>query len=608
MTPQSSNLLAAIVLLPAVGAAALLAIPAGAVRLAKSFALGVSLVVALLAWLLAIGPDSVRIDATTAGLGALASAEWAPSIGCEFLLGVDGLSLPLVLLTASLAPLVLVAAWPDQRRPRLYAMLLLLVEAGTLGVFLALDFVLFYVFWELILIPMYFLIGYWGGHKRAHAALKFFLYTLVGSLLMLAAGLVAYAYSDLTELAPGTLARTGLLGRDAVTIAADPAAASAALDAWLAESSPAAVRFADAQATGKPLRTFNLLALVAMNSETQSLAGARWWGRSLEWWVFVLLLVGLAVKLPAVPLHTWLPEAHVEAPSPVSMLLAGVLLKLGGYGLVRIAWPMCPTASAELAGVVALVGIVGMFWGALAALGQDDFKRLVAYSSVSHMGYVLLGLAVGGVPAFTGEPLVWNADRWLVGASGAVFQMVAHGVTSAGLFFAVGMVYDRVHHRRLDELGGLFGPMPLASGLALVLLMASVGLPGLCGFVGELLVLLPTWSFHPAAALATAAVTVLTAAYTLRAARKAYFGPEYVGPHAEGLTPITPRELCVIVPLVVAAVWLGVRPGVVLDRTEPVLAATAAELARPHTAGVVAQPLLVPAERNALEARPVAQR
>jgi NADH-quinone oxidoreductase subunit M len=345
-----------------------------------------------------------------------------------------------------------------------------------------------------------------------------------------------------------------------------------------------------------------------MNAEAHSLSAVGWGGRSIEWWVFVLLLVGLAVKLPAVPLHTWLPDAHVEAPTPVSMLLAGVLLKLGGYGMVRLAWPMCPTASAELAGVVALVGLVGMIWGALAALGQDDFKRLVAYSSVSHMGYVLLGLAVGGVPAFAGQPLVWDADRWLVGASGAVFQMVAHGVTSAGMFFAVGMIYERVHHRRLDELGGLFGPMPLASGLALVMLMASVGLPGLCGFVGELLVLLPTWTFHPAAAVATAAVTVLTAAYTLRAARKAYFGPEYLGPDAEGLTPITSRELLVIVPLVAAAVWLGIRPGVVLDRTEPVLADTAAAIAGATSTPAAIPQAFVPPERDALQARPIAQR
>jgi NADH-quinone oxidoreductase subunit M len=608
MTPQSSNLITLLVALPLLGAAALLAIPAGAARLAKSIAMAVSLLAAVLAWSLALGPESLRIDSTAAGLGAISSAEWVPTIGCEFLVGVDGLSLPLVLLTASLAPLAMLAAWREERNPRLYAMLLLLVEAGTLGVFLSLDFVLFYVFWELILIPMYFLIGYWGGTRRAHAAIKFFLYTLVGSLLMLGAGLVAYVYSDLTELAPATLARCGVLGRDAVAASSDPGAASAALDAWLAEGSAAAQRFADAQASGAPAPTFNLLALVAMNAEARSLSADGLWGRSVEWWVFVLLLVGLAVKLPAVPLHTWLPDAHVEAPTPVSMLLAGVLLKLGGYGMVRLAWPMCPTASAELAGVVGLVGLVGMFWGALAALGQDDFKRLVAYSSVSHMGYVLLGLAVGGVPAFTGQPLVWDADRWLVGASGAVFQMVAHGVTSAGMFFAVGMIYERVHHRRLDELGGLFGPMPLASGLTLVLLMASVGLPGLCGFVGELLVLLPTWTFHPAAAVATAAVTVLTAAYTLRAARKAYFGPEYLGPHPAGLTPISSRELLVITPLVAAAVWLGVRPGVVLDRTEPVLAASAAEIARVTSARALIPQAFVPPERDALQARPFAQR
>jgi NADH-quinone oxidoreductase subunit M len=550
---MNDHTLTFLVLIPLVAAGAMALLPKGSAAANKLTVL-VTAVVAAMAW-------SLAFDGRTggAGLSHVATAPWIPSLGVQFFLGVDGLSLPLVILTASLSFLAAVASLNIERHPRGYCALLLLLETGMLGVFVALDFVLFYVFWELILVPMYLLIAVWGGSGGRQAAFKYFVYTLSASVLILGAGLLLYGQSDLTRLAPADLAASGVLGPDA----AKPQAAGIALAEWIDSDDPIAARFAEAEATGAPLRTFNLVAMTRLAQTTDVFTAPTWAGQNLAWWAFVPLVIGLAVKIPAVPLHTWLPDAHTEAPTPVSMLLAGVMLKLGGYGMVRIAWPICPEAARDLAMIVAVVGVAGLFWGALAAMAQRDFKRLVAYSSVSHMGYVLMGLAAGTL----------GADAWALGAGGAVFQMVAHGVTSAGLFFAVGVIYDRVHHRDLDRMGGLMNRMPLASGLALVLALASLGLPGLCGFVGEILVLLPTWTFNPYLAAAAATVTVLTAAYTLQAVRLAYYGPEYIGPHADEITPIKFRELVVMIPLVIAAVVLGVQPGYVTKVAEPALAA-----------------------------------
>ncbi len=564
---MNDHTLTFLVLIPLVAAGAMALVPKGAGGAAKKLTVLVTALVAAMAWSLAFDGR-----AGGAGLSHVVTAPWIPSLGVQFFLGVDGLSLPLVILTASLSLLAAIASLGVDRHQRGYCALLLLLETGMLGVFLALDFVLFYVFWELILVPMYLLIAVWGGSGGRKAAFKYFVYTLTASVLILGAGLLLYGQSDLTRLAPADLAASGILGPNAVKAQAP----ARELGEWIDLSDSLPMELIDAQATGAPLRTFNLVAMTRLAQTTDVFTAPTWGGHNLAWWAFVPLVLGLAVKVPAVPLHTWLPDAHTEAPTPVSMLLAGVMLKLGGYGMVRIAWPICPEAARDLAMVVAVVGVVGLFWGALAAMGQRDFKRLVAYSSVSHMGYVLLGLAAGTL----------GADAWALGASGAVFQMVAHGVTSAGLFFAVGVIYDRVHHRDLDRMGGLMNRMPTASGLALVLALASLGLPGLCGFVGELLVLLPTWTFNPSLAIATAAVTVLTAAYTLRAVRLAYYGPEYLGPHADGLTPIKPRELVVMVPLVIAAVVLGVQPGYVTKVAEPTIAAAGQSFRPPLTTGV----------------------
>ncbi len=281
-----------------------------------------------------------------------------------------------------------------------------------------------------------------------------------------------------------------------------------------------------------------------------------WSGWTVQHWAFLLLLIGFIIKVPSVPLHTWLPDAHVEAPTPISMILAGILLKMGGYGIIRICYPICPHAGYDFAWIVGLLGVVSMVYGALAALAQTDFKRMVAYSSVSHMGYVVLGLAVWSATAATGfDPHAWN-----MGVKGAMFQMIGHGISSAGMFFMVGVIYDRVHHRDLNQFGGLYGKMPVYTALAIIIFFAGLGLPGLCGFIGEVLVVLSVWSFDHLLAVIAASVVILTAGYILWAIQRVYLGPEYKGPHADELRPITPRELSVGVTLAVFAVLLGVFP------------------------------------------------
>ena len=448
-------------------------------------ALGLDLVLAASLWTRSPAEGSwlVRLDLS-----------WIPELGIGFRLGVDGLSLLLIVLTLGLGILSVAASWTEIReRVGFFHFNLLWILAGILGVFLALDLVLFYFFWELMLVPMYFLIGIWGHERRIYAAIKFFLFTQASGLLMLVSILgLALAHRGATgEL---TFAYDALLGTD--------------LEAGLAR------------------------------------------------WLFLGFFVAFAVKLPAVPFHTWLPDAHTEAPTAGSVVLAGLLLKTGAYGLLRFGVPLFPTAARELAPVALILGAVGILYGGALAFAQTDLKRLVAYTSVAHLGFVLVGI------------FAWNR----LALQGAVLQMICHGLSTGALFILVGAVQERLHTRDLDKLGGLWKRAPRMGAAATIFAMASLGLPGLGNFVAEILVLVgafrvtPTWTAIAATGLVVATV------YSLWIVQRAFHGPLEI-PDEISFPDLGAREIAVFAVMTLALVWLGLYPQPVLETAREGLAA-----------------------------------
>jgi len=534
-----SDTLSSCVLVPLLLGALALLLPAGAgPRLARWLALLGSMV-PLVTGLAAL-VDFARHPG--ADFRLLASVPWSRAIGAAWTVGVDGIGAAMLALSGLVAAIATISAWHETRHPRAYHALVLLLLAAMNGVFVTLDLLVFYVCWEVMLVPMLALIGVWGGEQRRYAALKFFVFTLAGSVLMLVLLLALWN-------------RTPADGRQ-VKVA----------DSLVTSSQPGPPTVYGLTAVPLDNQHKEWIVTVPRDFDLRHLAlqwrsweGERFLGISLAAFGFLALLLACLVKVPAVPLHTWLPHAHVQAPTAVSVLLAGILLKLGVFGLYRVAWPLFPLQAVTHGPALGVLAVIGILWGAWVALGQQDCKRLVAYSSVSHMGWCLLGLA----------------SLTVAGATGGMVQAVTHGLSSSLLFLLVGVVYDRAHHRRLDGFGGLAAPMPRFCWILLLAALAGAGLPGLAGFVGEFMALSGGFtaggSFPLLAASATLAV-VISAAYLLTMVRQIAYGPLRHHEQAQ-FADLSPRELCATVPLVLLIVLLGVWPGPLVDALRPSCAA-----------------------------------
>src|SRR5215468_7345288 len=473
------NILTIVTFAPAAGAVLLLFFNRENARSIRAFALIVTIVTFVLSLHLVS-----HFDLSNPDFQFVINVPWVPAYGISYAMAIDGISVFLIVLATLLRPLAVLASWSIHDRLKEYFIFMLLLETGMLGVFASLDFFLFYVFWEVMLIPKYFLIGVWGGERRIYAALKFVLYTMIGSVLMLVAIVALY--------------------------------------------------FMHGDATGT--YTFSYPTI-----QSALASGRMVLSPTIEVWLFIAFFLAFAVKVPLFPFHTWLPDAHVEAPTAGSVLLAGVLLKMGTYGLVRFNLPLFPHMSHLFAPLISLLAIVGIIYGALVAMVQPDMKKLVAYSSVSHLGFVVLGIF-----SFTTQ-----------GMEGAIYQMLNHGVSTGALFLMVGVIYDRRHTRMISEFGGLANRMPAFATFFLIVTLSSIGLPGLNGFVGEFLILLGTFGANHARAAVAALGVILSAVYMLWMYQRVIWG-EIDNERNANLSDLVGRERAMLIPLLIVMVWMGV--------------------------------------------------
>ncbi len=513
-------LLSLLLLIPLVGALLMLATPNVHRSLFRWIALGVS-ALQLIALVLILS----HYNTSQAGLQLSELRPWITLdmgiwgiLQSNYFLAVDGLSLPLVALSVIIITIAIISSWKIEKSPKGYFTLLLILNAAVIGTFCAQDFLLFYLFFEFMLLPMFFLIGIWGGARREYASIKFFLYTLLGSIFILIVMIALYLSTQSTG------------------------------DAELVIHS---FSFIDMQQSSH----------IISNAVLDPQNNVTILGISARVWAFMLLFIGFGIKLPMVPLHTWLPDAHVEAPTPISVLLAALLLKIGGYGLLRIAYPIFPDIALQLSWLVALFGVIAIIYGALAAMASKDLKRLIAYSSVSHMGFVLLGLA-----SVTPE-----------GVAGAAYQMISHGFISAMLFLLVGVLYDRTHDRMIQNYSGLSSKMPVYFSFTLLAFFASLGLPGLSGFMAELMVFLGAFKsgstnylLHESFAIIATLGLVLGAAYYLWTLQRMFFGQYHVKINLDNqLTDVDFREKLMLFPLAIFIIVLGIFPQLLLDYLNP---------------------------------------
>ena len=471
-------LLSLITFLPLVGAAFIFLIQ-GHDEIVNRNARNVALWTTFITWILSLFVW-VNFDPAIATFQMVERGTWFPSLNIGYHMGIDGISMPFVLLSTFLMPLCILASWKSiTTNVKAYMIAFLILETMLIGMFCALDMVVFYVFFEGVLLPMFLIIGIWGGSARIYAAFKFFLYTLLGSVLMLIAILTLYILTGTTDIPT--------------------------------------------------------LLMTPIASE-------------LQLWLWLAFFASFAVKIPMWPVHTWLPDAHVEAPTAGSVILAGVLLKMGGYGFLRFSIPMFPEATEMFMPFIYTLSIIAIIYTSLVALAQEDMKKLIAYSSVAHMGFVTLGL-------FT---------LTIQGVQGALFQMLSHGLVSAALFLCVGVVYDRLHSRAITRYGGVVHVMPKYAVVFMVMALASIGLPGTSGFVGEFLILVGTFQIHTGAAILATTGIILGAAYMLWLYRRVIFGP-LIKDDVRQMVDLEAREMLIFIPLIVAILWLGLYPSSVLD-------------------------------------------